>query len=241
MLSYQNSDGGWPSYENQRGPAWLEMLNPADCFDGIMVDYSYVECTGSCIQALLRFLHYYQDYKADQIKAAVRKGAKFFQKKQKPDGGWHGCWGVCYTYAAWYASQALADCYENGIITSDSSEFATFQKGLKYIASKQHEDGSWGEDFKSCCERKWVDLPEGHVVNTAWALLSLMRAPNPDFNAITKGIQWLLNKQLPNGDWEQTTISGVFNYNCAISYSGYKNIFPIWALGVYLNKFQQNA
>jgi hypothetical protein len=32
MLSYQNTDGGWPSYENQRGPALLEMLNPADVF-----------------------------------------------------------------------------------------------------------------------------------------------------------------------------------------------------------------
>jgi hypothetical protein len=40
-----------------------------------------------------------------------------------------------------------------------------------------------------------------------------------------------VNRQLPNGDWVQQGISGVFNYNCAISYSGYKNIFPIWALG----------
>ena len=47
--------------------------------------------------------------------------------------------------------------------------------------------------------------------------------------------------QLPNGDWEQTTVSGVFNYNCAISYSGYKNIFPIWAMGVYLSKYGDKA
>lgn len=28
-------------------------------------------------------------------------------------------------------------------------------------------------------------------------------------------------------------IMGVFNRNCMISYSAYRNIFPIWALGEY--------
>jgi len=32
MLSYQNSDGGWPTYENQRSYGFLELLNPAECF-----------------------------------------------------------------------------------------------------------------------------------------------------------------------------------------------------------------
>jgi squalene cyclase len=32
MLSYQNPDGGWPSYEPMRGGSWLESLNPAECF-----------------------------------------------------------------------------------------------------------------------------------------------------------------------------------------------------------------
>jgi squalene cyclase len=47
-----------------------------------------------------------------------------------------------------------------------------------------------------------------------------------------------MEKQLPNGDWKQEGISGVFNANCAISYSGYKNIFPIWALGLYTKKLK---
>lgn len=29
----------------------------------------------------------------------------------------------------------------------------------------------------------------------------------------------------------QENISGVFNKSCAISYTSYRNIFPIWALG----------
>src|SRR6185295_17918121 len=52
LLSLQNADGGWATYELSRGPAWLEALNASDCFREIMIDYSYVECTSACMQAL---------------------------------------------------------------------------------------------------------------------------------------------------------------------------------------------
>lgn len=32
MLSLQNPDGGFASYEIIRGPQWLEFLNPAEVF-----------------------------------------------------------------------------------------------------------------------------------------------------------------------------------------------------------------
>ncbi|HLP18767.1 MAG TPA: hypothetical protein VK174_00625, partial [Chitinophagales bacterium] len=51
---------------------------------------------------------------------------------------------------------------------------------------------------------------------------------------IQKGIQLIISRQQPTGDWEQESISGVFNHNCMISYTSYRNVFPIWALGRYL-------
>ena len=33
------------------------------------------------------------------------------------------------------------------------------------------------------------------------------------------------------GDWPQEGISGVFNRACGITYTAYRNVFPIWALG----------
>jgi len=234
MLTYQNADGGWPSYENQRAPTWMELLNPADCFDGIMVDYSYVECSGTCMQALLRFRKYHPEYRKQDINTAVVRGVKFLQNKQKPDGGWHGCWGVCYTYAAWFACNLLSDCKQLGI---GQNLDVTLNKAYSFLLSKQRADGGWGEDFKSCVERRYVEAKEGHVVNTAWAVLALMTMENPPRDVIDKGINFIVKMQLPNGDWAQGGISGVFNYNCAISYSGYKNIFPIWVLGKYLQDF----
>ena len=36
--------GGWATYELQRAPAALELLNPSEVFGKIMVDYEHVEC-----------------------------------------------------------------------------------------------------------------------------------------------------------------------------------------------------
>lgn len=46
-----------------------------------------------------------------------------------------------------------------------------------------------------------------------------------------------MSRQYPNGDFPQESIIGVFNFNCMISYSNYKNIFPVWALARYHNTY----
>jgi len=109
------------------------------------------------------------------------------------------------------------------------------------LLTKQKSNGGWGETFKSCSSHEWDENPEAQVVNTAWAALSLMEANYPDKKPIQKGILYLMKMQLPDGNWNQENVSGVFNATCAISYSGYKNIFPIWALGMYANKYPESS
>jgi lanosterol synthase len=63
-----------------------------------------------------------------------------------------------------------------------------------------------------------------------------------DFNGkivIEKGVKLLLSRQAVIGDWSQENISGVFNYNCMITYSNYRNVFPIWALSRYYRRYVQ--
>lgn len=36
MLTLQNPSGGFASYEKIRGPSWLEWLNPAEVFGGLL-------------------------------------------------------------------------------------------------------------------------------------------------------------------------------------------------------------
>lgn len=73
------------------------------------------------------------------------------------------------------------------------------------------------------------------VVQTSWALLGLMAGNCPDKDAVDRGIRFLMQKQKPDGDWEQEGITGVFNRSCGITYTAYRNVFTMWALVRYSN------
>ncbi len=217
LLSMQNSGGGWASYELTRAPEWIELLNPSEVFGNIMVDYSYTECSSACIQSL----------------------AEFKKNLQREDGSWYGSWAVCFTYGTWFAIEALTKA-ETGIQSAEIN--AAIERTSTFLLSKQKEDGGWGESFESCIEKEYIEHPTSQVVNTSWALLSLMEIEKLTTGAkqqaiktaIEKGMRLLISRQQPTGDWPQESISGVFNHNCMISYTSYRNVFPIWALGRYL-------
>ncbi|CAG8473416.1 1361_t:CDS:2 [Racocetra fulgida] len=68
LLSMQNTDGGFASYERTRGLKILEWLNPAEVFGNLMIEHSYPECTACVLTALNTFQKWYPAYRADEIK-----------------------------------------------------------------------------------------------------------------------------------------------------------------------------
>ncbi|XP_047573751.1 lanosterol synthase isoform X2 [Lutra lutra] len=64
---------------------------------------------------------------------------------------------------------------------------------------------------------------------------------HPCVEALERGVSCLLRKQLPSGDWPQENIAGVFNKSCAINYTSYRNVFPIWALGRFSRLYPESA
>eukprot|EP00042_Codosiga_hollandica_P050363 m.599370 g.599370 ORF g.599370 m.599370 type:complete len:722 (+) comp58079_c0_seq5:29-2194(+) len=232
ILVMQNSTGGWSTCEENRGWHFFEWFNASEVFGEIMIDYDYVECSSSALQALCVFREMYPQHRTREVNAAIDNAAQYILRAQRADGSWEGMWGVCFTYGAWFAIEGLIDA---GIPHTHPS----IQRGCKYLLSKQRPDGGWGETFMSCVTREYVQHPRAQVVNTAWALLSLLKAEYPAQEEITRGIRLLMSRQLVTGDWKQESISGVFNKNCMISYSNYKNIFPLWALTRFMDKYPQ--
>ncbi len=232
ILSYQNKNGGWPTYELSRSPKWLEVLNPSEIFADIMIDYSWTECSAACIIALLEIQERYPDYEEAKIRLAISRGLQYVVKQQKQDGSWYGGWAVCFTYATWFAVEALVLGKE--YIDPQISKIS-INKACQFLISKQMPDGGWGETYESCAKRVYTQADSSQVVNTAWALLALQAGKSTSKEVVQRGIDLLLQRQLESGDWAQESISGVFNYNCMITYSSYRNIFPIWAL----NRFYQ--
>lgn len=68
LLSMQNSNGGYSSYETKRAGSIMEKINPAEVFGDIMVDYTYVECTSAVIQALKHFSAQFPDHRSEEIR-----------------------------------------------------------------------------------------------------------------------------------------------------------------------------
>uniref|UniRef100_A0AAZ3Q5N2 Terpene cyclase/mutase family member n=1 Tax=Oncorhynchus tshawytscha TaxID=74940 RepID=A0AAZ3Q5N2_ONCTS len=233
LLSMRNRDGGFATYETKRGGRLLELLNPSEVFGDIMIDYTYVECTSAVMQALRHFQHVYPEYRIEEIRSTLREGLEYCRKVQRPDGSWEGSWGVCFTYGVWFGLEAFAcmDMYAHTTFKGNTNSACDF------LVAHQMEDGGWGEDFESCEQRRYVQSANSQIHNTCWALLGLMAARYPDAQVIERGIQLLVDKQMPNGDWPQENISGVFNKSCAISYTSYRNVFTVWTLGRFFNLF----
>jgi len=235
ILSLQSVDGGWATYEQRRGSYLFELLNPSEVFGEIMVDYPCVECTSACTTALCAFQKRYPSHRKTVIRKAIDRGIEFIKTIQRKDGSWMGSWAVCFNYGIWFGMQAL-------VAGGEPLGSKAITKACQFLISKQRQDGGWGESYLSCVKKEYVQNPtRSQHVDTAWALLALMIAQYPDPEPIERGIKYLMQKQRMSGDWEQEGISGVFNRNCMITYTTYRNTFPIWALGRYLTNYHPSS
>lgn len=234
LLSLQNLGsfefGSFSTYEVIKATPMLELINPAEVFGNIMVEYPYVECTDSSVLGLAYF-NKFRDYKYDEIKLSIKRATDFIIKSQKYDGSWYGCWGICYTYAGMFALEALHEIelnYKNSDVV---------KRGCDFLVNRQLEDGGWGESMKSCETHTYVTTLESLIVQTSWALIGLILADYPNKDIIKRGIKFLISKQALTGEWKYEQPEGVFNHSCAIEYPNYKFLFPIKALGLYVNKY----
>ena len=226
LLTMQNKDGGFASYETINGPSFLELINPAEVFGDIMIEYSYPECTTSVVTALLKFRKI-DDYRRDDIDRTVEKAVDYILRKQRPDGSWYGSWAICFTYAQLFALESLALAG----LTYDNCP--AVKKACEFLMSKQQEDGGWGETYKvsnsrlvhhvfgadrfsgqSCETGEYSQAHESQVVQTAWVVIGLLHAKFPDQDAIKRAVKLIMSRQLPDGSWKQEQIEGIFNRNC---------------------------
>lgn len=196
-----------------------------------MIDYSYVECSMASLTALVDFKEAFPKHRTNEVQHAITKGRGFLKSIQRDDGSWYGSWACCFCYAGWFGIEGLIKCGEP--LSSKSIKSA-----CEFLLRQQRSNGGWGEDFSSCYDKiysqngmdAYGDDGSG-VVNTAWALLALSAAEHEDVEAVKRGVAYLMQRQLPCGDWPQEGIAGVFNRACGITYTSYRNVFPIWALG----------
>ena len=220
MLSWQNDDGGFATYERKRGGDYLELLNPSQVFGDIMVDYSYVECTSAIVRGLRAYTARFGT--TPDIERSIKRAGKFLRGQQRSDGSFEGSWAVCFTYGTWFGVSGL-------LAAGASPKDRAVVRACDFLASKQRADGSFGEHGESCRERKWVEAEHGQVVQTAWVLSTFARAGLRKREA-DRAAAFLMKRQGEDGSYPREPMVGVFNKTCLIDYDNYRHYFPLWAL-----------
>ena len=223
ILSRQNPDGGFGSYERSRAPLWLERLNPSEMFTRCMTDQSYVECTGSCLVALARFYSAVPSHAPKRIARAIRRGARFLLSCQRPDGAFPGSWGVYLTYGTFHAVRGLRAA---GL----RHDHPALLHATDWLVRHQKPDGGWGEHFSGCLRQEDVEHPSSQATMTSWAVLALVEVVGANYPAVRRGAEWLAAHQQSDGSWPREAVNGVFFGTAMLDYDLYRAYFPAWAL-----------
>jgi lanosterol synthase len=230
VLRRQNDDGGFGSYEPRRGTMRLRDYNPAEIYGNCMLEYSYTECTGSCVRGLA---HAYRTLGDDippdlrsRMRVAIDKGLAALVEKARPEGGWFGFWGINITYGTMFATGGLL---EGGI----GRGHPAIARAARWLVDAQRADGGWAEHYEGMLHDTDVPLPDDEpslVVQTAWALLALMAIAPHEREVIDRGIAYLVARQQADGSWPRERATGVFFNTAVLDYRLYRQVFPAWAL-----------
>jgi len=220
LTGMQSRDGGWGAFDadnTSRFPARLPF-----CDFGEVTDPPSADVTAHTVEALA----------AEGLSGskAVRRGVAWLLRAQESDGSWFGRWGANYVYGTGAVVPAL-------IAAGVRPGKPPIRRALAWLVSHQNPDGGWGEDLRSYDDPGWAGRGESTASQTAWALLALLAAGGPDEQAsIDRGVRWLAQTQRPDGTWDEPQFTGTgFPGDFYINYHLYRLVFPVSALGRYLN------
>ncbi len=218
LLSMQNDDGGWASFDRGCDKRRLTYIPFAD--HNAMIDPSTTDITSRALECLELW-----GYPAEH--PAVRRGLEFVRRKQLADGSWYGRWGVNYLYGTWLALWGLARW-------GAGSDDPAVARGADWIRGCQNADGGWGESPRSYDEPETRGQGPSTAAQTAWAVLGLLAAGDRGSAALERGVDYLLSTQEAGGGWTDEPWTGTgFPRVFYLRYHLYATYFPLLALAAY--------
>ena len=215
LVSMQNRDGGWASFDKNCNKEFLTYVPFAD--HNAMIDPSTTDITARALEALSA-----NGY--DLSSEVVRRGVAFIRRLQRPDGTWYGRWGCNYIYGTWLALSGLRAAGED--LTEPWA-----QSAAEWFRSCQNSDGGWGELPDSYADSSRKGIGPSTAAQTSWALLALMSTGDRDSDNLKKGVEYLLVHQKDDGSWKDEWWTGTgFPEVFYLDYHLYATYFSLLAL-----------
>lgn len=217
LLAMQGKDGGWAAFDVDNNWNFLSHVPFAD--HNAMLDPACPDITGRVLEALVSC-----GLKPDH--PALRRGADYLLRAQEADGSWYGRWGVNYIYGTFLALRGLR-------AAGFSENEPGIQRALEFIRAYQNRDGGWGESCAGYDEKRFIPNPSTSS-QTAWAILALLAGGDVRSESLYNGVEYLVRSQRSDGAWDEDYCTGTgFPSVFYLSYTGYRNTFPLLALSAY--------
>ncbi|MFD2473256.1 squalene--hopene cyclase [Amycolatopsis silviterrae] len=214
----QSSDGGWGAFDADNTQELINRL--PFCDFGAVIDPPSADVTAHVVEMLAA------EGKSDTREC--RRGVKWLLDNQEDDGSWFGRWGANYVYGTGAVVPAL-------VAVGIPGTSPRIRRAVKWLAEHQNDDGGWGEDLRSYDDPAWAGRGDSTPSQTAWALLALLAAGERESEVVTRGVEWLCERQRPDGGWDEDKHTGTgFPGDFYLSYHLYRVVFPLSALGRYV-------
>jgi squalene-hopene/tetraprenyl-beta-curcumene cyclase len=222
VLSMQCSNGGWASFDVNVDRAIFTKFPFAD--HNAMLDPACADITGRVLEMFGRFsgLRNHPD-----VRRAVGRGIQYLRDTQDPSGAWYGRWGVNYLYGTWQSLKGLT-------AVGESPSAPYIRKAVRWLKDHQNPDGGWGESCASYDDADKKGIGTSTPSQTSWAIMALLACGEVAAPETRRGIQFLLDRQCSDGNWEEDEFTGT-GFPCVfyLNYHLYRLYFPLFALGMY--------
>ncbi|KAF4404574.1 hypothetical protein G4B88_005960 [Cannabis sativa] len=153
IMSLQSPNGGVSAWEPTGAPKWLEFLNPVEFLEDLVIEYEYIECTSSSIQALNLFRKSHPGHREKEVDKFITNAANYLEDTQMADGSWYGNWGICFVYGTWFAIRGLEGAGRH------YNNCEAVRRGVEFLLETQREDGGWAESYTS-----YGDFPQQELM-----------------------------------------------------------------------------
>lgn len=209
LLGMQSTNGGWASFDKDNSLKIIAKIPFADF--GEAIDPPSVDVTAHVVEMLGQCSFSLEH-------PAIQRALRYILSEQEDDGAWFGRWGVNYIYGVGAVLPALE------AVGFDMSSDCV-RRAVQWLVECQNADGGWGEGCESYVDPAFRGRGVSTASQTAWAIIGLLAAGEAVHEATERGIRFLIERQKPDGSWDQPYFTGT-------GFPGYRTGER---LGVYLN------